>query len=79
MMPILLATFLAVKKGLVYSHDMVSDILVLRELNENISTSKIPNITEMPAFNENKLLAFFLEDVQNYRLAAVDNPCEILD
>ena len=79
MMPILIATFLAVKKGPVYSHDMVSDVLVLRELNENISTFKIPNITEMPAFDENKLLTFFLEDVQNYGLPAVENPCEILD
>ena len=79
MMPLFIATFLAVKKGLVYSHDMVSDVLVLRELNENISTFKIPNITEMPAFDENKLLTFFLEDFQYYGLPAVQNPCEILD
>ena len=62
MMPLFIATFLAVKKGLVYTHDMVSDVLVLRELNENISTFKIPNMTEMPAFDENILLTFFMED-----------------
>ena len=79
MLPIMFATFMAVKKGLVYSYDMASDILVIKELGESIDTFKIPDASQISNVTNVKLLDFFLKDVQDYGLPAVKEPCQILE
>ena len=79
MMPLLISTVIALKKGLVYSHDMVSDILVIKEIQESIDTFKIPELSNITSFTEVKLITFILEDIQEYGLPAIKDSCEVLD
>ena len=62
-----------------YSHDMVSDILVILEIQESIDTFKIPELSNIPNFTEAKLLTFALEDIQEHGLPAIQDSCEVLD
>ena len=76
--PFIIATFGTIVKGTVYCYDLYSDIQVIKELESNYQTFKMPTTSNMTNITT-KLQNFLLKEVQNYSITTILEPCEVLD